>query len=391
VLALGVVGCFPQRELITGKGGGGGQDGSAAVPDSGQQGREELDSGAAAGERPVPTGLVPDEGPDSGGYTVEIQTSAGEAVEAVRFGETPVDIISRTGALVRVLVPALPVGAGSQSELLDVVIDDAMGSSTVPGGFRSFADATGQGHVLVHLSHLRWIDVAAARELGAEDELVARAWTVAPGELWPEEQAWSVEDGGCTGLASPASLLPGGGSVTLRLSDTRSFALDADGTGAFAGRWAYPAGGTELPGLTGQSFDVDLQTAVWPTGLLPGAAALPQDWSLDAPTLAEPALDLPQIDGFRVAWSGAVADRMAVHLRDLKGGAEVWCLVENTGEYVIPEEYTLGFASDWGTYEVELTVWAVGRNATTVQYNNGQVRVSGATGYRGRRTFFDLP
>lgn len=390
-MLLGAVGCFPQRELITGKGSGAGEVGSESPRDTGEGGAAGVDSGAAAGERPVPTGLVPDEGPDSGGYTVEIQTSAGESVEAVHFGEAPVDIVSRTHALVRVLVPALPVEAGVQSELLEVVLDDAEGGSTVPGGFRSFADASGQGHVLVHLSHLRWIDVAEARELGAEDELVARAWTVEPTALWPEEQAWSVEDGGCRSLSAPAVLLPGGGSVTLRLADARAFALDADGTGRFEGRWAYPAGGTELPGLTGQTLDLDLQTAAWPTGLLPGAVELPHDWSLDAPELAEPAVDLPQIDGFRVAWSGAVADRMAVHLRDLKGGAEVWCLVDNTGEYVVPEEYTLPFASDWGTYEVELTVWAVSRNATTVQYNNGQVRVSGATGYRGRRTFFDLP
>ena len=80
---------------------------------------------------------------------------------------------------------------------------------------------------------------------------------------------------------------------------------------------------------------------------------------------------------------------MAVLLRDLKGGDTVACIVENTGEFIIPEAYTAGFVDDWGAFEVELTVWAVARNATSLQYNNATMRLSGATGYRGRRAFFD--
>lgn len=387
---LTLTGCFPERGVVAGaKGAAGGADG-AGDGGAGDGGDAGADSGSPMADLDV-RGIAPDEGSTAGGEVGRIEVTGASDALTVAVGGVDAEVLAIDEDGVQIIIPEYVLDAGTQSSVVPVTLTDGDRVVDVPGGFRYWRDAGGEAIVLVQAASVRWVDLPAAEVAGGQDELVGWAATLTPGDVWPEALSWSLGTGGC-GVAPPdLGVLPSDGAVELRDADRRSIVLRGEGDGRFGGGFAGAVGATEVASLSGATLDVVVNTSAWPAITAPGLLRFPADWSLDRPDMSELAVDFPQIDAFEVAWSGTTADWMVVHVRDVKGTAEVWCAVEDTGSVTLPASATAGFVSDWGTWDVELTVYALERNATTVQFNNGQLRVQAATGYRGRRSFFDWP
>ena len=302
--------------------------------------------------------ITPAHGSNAGGDVVEIVL--GDAVESiveVHFGSKLAKVIDSAPQLLTVEVPAV-----ARTGPTDVIVTSGARIGKAAGGFRYWADATGQTSAL---GEIGWWAYQGTYWGDAVDYGVG--WF---GFTEPTDADWGDLYGTALDTCARSVSRP-----TLDWRDPGVSGLVLDGTPFAYDRGVYESEAFGVSSLSdGGALDMD-GAAGWPALEVPGFLA-----PISAVAITAPAVDgsFPDVvlSSFQVTWSGAPADALVLQMYRYEGDEvvdEVSCRLKDDGKFSVPSSVW----SRWTSGD-QVTI-AVGRASfpeATLPFDNGRVRVA---------------
>jgi hypothetical protein len=380
ILLLALAACYPRLD-VSGGGAGVGGDDAGADGGAGEDGSGEDGGGAGGGEdgggddgttapAPALSAVSPEHGSNAGGLQVTLSGSdLGEGTR-VFFGAEEATVLTTGDASLVVEVPAASGAVGPVS----VRVETDGGEDSLSAAFTYWDDESGNAVTLLRARAIEGWD-----STGEWTSFQALGWHTTPAQAWSTDTQAAL--GGCTSTYSTSSAvdapdsmwLSGGlGEIELeRYSDTDVFLVEDDAPGAVA--------------LLGTRHDVHLGPGgAWPAYAAEEGLEFPDDLELYVPDPWE--YDSYDIDNFVLEWRALAADRIMLGFFDASSDALVICTVDDTGEYTVPattySTFTPSEDAWWGrAWVMQVVVLAYKDTATTLDFNNGELRAQGGVGH----------
>ncbi len=376
-VALALCGCFSRLEVA---GGAGVDDDTAPTGDAGGDdasggGDEGGGDGGDDGGGPLAPGVSsvdPAHGSTAGGRVVRLSGAHLDPGARVYFGAAEATVQNRGDTVLDVVVPAAAGGAG----VVDVRVETDAGADTAAGAFTYWQDASGQAVV-----HVRGRVLELRADTGTTTDFYALGAHTSPVDAWLTDL--QAAQGACAAsFPADADLLDGPSALVLE-----------GGAGRFDLTWdagdrvhTHDDSVTSVDDLKAAALRVSAPSGgAWPAFEAPAALGFPSYVRLFSPDPNSPGSHVDR-DNLQVTWTATDADRVMVGLQDAVTGNVLVCATRNTGAFAVPDSIFDSFepyASEWWTdyYVVQFTLVAYRDTATTLPFNNGELRAQGGIGY----------
>ena len=374
-LLLLLAACFPRLDGL-GDDGTVGDDGNGDAGSGADGGGDDGggdDGGGDDGSSPVPPSLTtsyPAHGSNLGGLRVTIEGADLGDDPRVYFGSQEATVRSATDDRVTVDTPEALGVVGP----VDIRITTDGGEASLDGGFQYWEDATGSAVTVLRTRAIQGWDDA-----GTWTDFQAVAWNTNPVDAWATDALAAT--GGCTSawpggepLPAPDAMWVDGslGRLDLDYSEEEEiFFLNDD----------FP----DVDTVAGSRHDVHLdEGGAWPAYTVDGGVEFADALELTNPDPFDYyAYDR---DDFTIEWEGWGADRVVIGIFDYASDAGVVCTTTNSGQFTVPDSVyeffvpveDLAVRTSW---VMQVIVIAYSDTASTLDFNNGQLRAQGGVGY----------